>query len=361
MFNKFVLSIKEFLNRNQIIEDELLRYAYSTDASLYRMVPKLVLIIRSESEVINVIKAADQYNIKLTFRAAGTSLSGQAVTDQVLVMLANDSWQRYSISDTGREITLEPGIIGADANKYLKAYKKQIGPDPGSINAAKIGGIIANNSSGMCCGTAKNSYATLKSMRAVLSDGSIFDSSDEGLIEKFKIDHQSLLAEIESIRQKIINDEEISAFIRKKFSIKNTSGYSLNAFLDYKDPVKILERLMIGSEGTLGFVSSVTLNTIENYTHKALNLIYGKLEDLVKLTVAISSLEISSVELLDYFSLQSVAGDAEIKKFLILSFSAAPDKICCIAQRLWVSVKSFLFCREFRISSQLRVCWDIFL
>jgi D-lactate dehydrogenase len=317
MFNKFVLSIKEFLNRNQIIEDELLRYAYSTDASLYRMVPKLVLIIRSESEAINVIKAADQYDIKLTFRAAGTSLSGQAVTDQVLVMLANDSWQRYSISDTGREITLEPGIIGADANKYLKAYKKQIGPDPGSINAAKIGGIIANNSSGMCCGTAKNSYATLKNMRAVLSDGSIFDSSDESLIEKFKIDHQPLLAEIESIREKILNDDEVSAFIRKKFSIKNTSGYSLNAFLDFEDPVKILERLMIGSEGTLGFVSNVTLNTIENYTYKALNLIYGRLEDLVKLTVAISSLELSSVELLDYFSLQSVAGDPEIQKFLI--------------------------------------------
>ena len=317
MFNKFVLSIREFLSRNQIIEDELLRYAYSTDASLYRMVPKLVLIIHSESEAINVIKTADQYDIKLTFRAAGTSLSGQAVTDQVLVILANDSWQKYSISDSGREITLEPGIIGADANKYLKAYKKQIGPDPGSINAAKIGGIIANNSSGMCCGTAKNSYATLKNMRAVLSDGSIFDSSNESLVEKFKIDHQPLLAEIESIRQKIINDEEISAFIRKKFSIKNTSGYSLNAFLDYKDPVKILERLMIGSEGTLGFVSNVTLNTIENYTYKALNLIYGKLEELVKLTVAISGLELSSVELLDYFSLQSVADDPEIQKFLI--------------------------------------------
>lgn len=317
MFTIFLNSVKTFLPLNQVVEDELLRYAYSTDASLYRMVPKLVLIVHLEEEVINIIQLASQYDVKLTFRAAGTSLSGQAVTNQVLVMLANDSWQKYSISDGGKEITLEPGIIGADANRYLKAYKKQIGPDPGSINAAKIGGIIANNSSGMCCGTAKNSYATLKNMRAVLSDGSIFDSSEESLVEKFKIDHQPLLAEIESIRQKIINDEEISTFIRKKFSIKNTSGYSLNAFLDFKDPVKILERLMIGSEGTLGFVSNVTLNTIENYTHKALNFIYGKLEDLVKLTVDISSLDLSSVELLDYFSLHSVADDAEIQKFLI--------------------------------------------
>ena len=317
MFKLFLDAIKRSIPQDQVIEDELLRYAYATDASLYRMLPQLVIVTKRESEVVEIIKAANDFDVKLTFRAAGTSLSGQAVTDQVLVMLAKDSWLDYAVESNGEIITLEPGIIGADANNYLKAYKRKIGPDPGSINAAKIGGIVANNSSGMCCGTTKNAYATLKSMRAIFADGTILDSGNEQLLTSFKADKQSLLDGIAQIRKKIMSDEEIVAFIRKKFSIKNTSGYSLNAFLDFDDPVNILERLMVGSEGTLGFISKVSLNTVPNYDFKELNLIYGKLDDLVKLTVQIADFDVSSVELLDSYSLQSVSGDPEIKKFLI--------------------------------------------
>lgn len=317
MFNLFLSKIQTQLSSTQIIEDELLRYAYGTDASLYRMVPKVVLLVKNESEVLAIINTAKHYNIKLTFRAAGTSLSGQAVTDQVLVVLSNDSWRNYQINNNGNEIQLEPGIIGADANRYLKAYKTQIGPDPGSINTAKIGGIIANNSSGMCCGTAKNSYSTIKNMRTILADGTIFDSSNSEEISKFKMNNQVLITEINSLRKRITTDNELSKFIKKKFSIKNTSGYSLNAFLDFEDPIKILERLMIGSEGTLGFVSNVTLHTVPNHEYKALNLIYGKLDELIKLTVNISNFNVSSVELLDYLSLQSVKHDKDLQQYLI--------------------------------------------
>jgi len=317
VFKNFFSEIKSYLPAEQLIEDELLRYAYATDASLYRMIPKLVVITKTESEVQHVIKAANDFDVKLTFRAAGTSLSGQAVTDQVLVMLAKDGWLKHAVSSDGDVIDLEPGIIGADANNYLKSFKRKIGPDPGSIHAAKIGGIIANNSSGMCCGTTKNAYATLKSMRAIFSDGSVLDSGDKKLTESFKAKNQSLLDGIEGIRQKIVQDSELSAFIRKKFSIKNTSGYSLNAFLDFSDPIKILERLMVGSEGTLGFVSNVSLLTVPDHDFKSLNLIFGKLSDLVNLTVKISGFDVSSVELLDYYSLKSVSDDPDIKKYLI--------------------------------------------
>ncbi len=155
MIDNFKLAVTNHLAPSQIVENELLRYAYSTDASPYRMVPKLVLIVKTKAEVIEIIKLANQHDIKLTFRAAGTSLSGQAVTDQVLVMLASNSWLDYEVLDDGKKIKLQPSIIGAEANKYLKIHGTKIGPDPGSINTAKIGGIIANNSSGMCCGTAK--------------------------------------------------------------------------------------------------------------------------------------------------------------------------------------------------------------
>lgn len=317
MLQEFKSKINSFLNSTQIIENELLRYAYSTDASLYRMVPKLVLFVKNEQEVVELIRVANQYDIKLTFRAAGTSLSGQAVTDEVLVVLASDSWLDYEISDNGNRIKLQPSIIGAEANKYLKIYDRKIGPDPGSINTAKIGGIIANNSSGMCCGTAKNSYATLESMRVVFADGSILDTSDQTSIINFKNVNKEFIDSILEIKQQIINNPELVDFITKKFAIKNTSGYSLNAFLDFKDPIKIIERLIIGSEGTLGFVSNVTLNTVPEYKHKALNLIYGDLEDLIKLTTKLEPFSPSSVELLDYLSLKSVSNVAELKPFLI--------------------------------------------
>ena len=174
----FKSQIKKVLEPTQIVENELLRYAYSTDASPYRMIPKLVLIVKTRSEIVEIIKLANCYDIKLTFRAAGTSLSGQAVTDEVLVMLAANSWLDYEVMYEGQRIKLEPSIIGAEANKYLKIHGRKIGPDPGSINTAKIGGIIANNSSGMCCGTAKNSYTTLSSIEVIFADGSKLDTSN---------------------------------------------------------------------------------------------------------------------------------------------------------------------------------------
>jgi D-lactate dehydrogenase len=305
------------LPSSRIIHDELLRYAYATDASLYRMLPWLVLLVETEAEVIQIVQIASQNKIQLTFRAAGTSLSGQAVTDQVLVVLSSSSWQKYQISPDGSSIKLEAGIIGAQANRWLAKFKRQIGPDPGSIEAAKIGGIIANNSSGMCCGTTKNSYATLENLRAVFSDGSLFDSSNPDEVTQFKQTHAELITKISQIRDQIRADAALSQFIRKKFAIKNTSGYSLNAFIDYDDPIKIIERLLIGSEGTLAFISEVTLQTIPIEEHRALNLIYGKLTDLINLTVQISGYDISSIELLDSLSLQSVSHIQELQPYLI--------------------------------------------
>ncbi|WP_395167232.1 FAD-binding and (Fe-S)-binding domain-containing protein [Francisella salimarina] len=317
MLNEFRSQLSKFLKDKQIIENELLRYAYSTDASLYRMVPKLVIFVKTEVEVVEIIKLANQYNVKLTFRAAGTSLSGQAVTDEVLVVLSSDAWLNYQVVDNGNKIKLEPSIIGENANKYLKIYNRKIGPDPGSINSAKVGGIIANNASGMCCGTAKNSYATLDSMRVVFADGQVLDTSDSASITSFKENNENFINSILAIHCQIKSDEDLVAFLKKKFSIKNTSGYSLNAFLDFDDPIKIIERLIIGSEGTLGFVSNVTLNTVADHKFKALNLIYGSLDELVRLTTELEPYTPSSVELLDYLSLKSVADVVELQPFLI--------------------------------------------
>ena len=176
--DNFKKQLALYIDAKRIIDDPMLCYAYGTDASLYRITPKLVVQVENEQEVLELIKLANQFKVNITFRAAGTSLSGQALSEQVLVVLANSSWQNYTISDNGRQIKLQPGIIGAHANLYLKPYKTKIGPDPASINACKIGGIAANNSSGMCCGISKNSYNTLAGIKLILANGAVLDTLD---------------------------------------------------------------------------------------------------------------------------------------------------------------------------------------
>src|SRR5574342_804627 len=187
----------------------------------------------------------------LTFRAAGTSLSGQSVTDAVLVLLAG-AWRGWEVLDGGERLVLEPGVIGGEANAVLAPYGRKIAPDPASINAAMVGGILANNSAGMCCGTAQNSYRTAQAMKLVLADGTFLDTGDAASRRLFAETHREVCQGLLAIRGEIAGDEALARRIREKFRIKNTTGYSLNACLDFQDPVDILMHLMVGSEGTLG-------------------------------------------------------------------------------------------------------------
>ncbi|MGB7996659.1 MAG: FAD-binding oxidoreductase, partial [Photobacterium halotolerans] len=171
-YPQLIQQLGTLLNAEQIITDEAKRLAYGTDASFYRLIPKIVLRLHNQNEVIEVIRACAELSIPYTYRAAGTSLSGQAVSDSVLITLS-DQWRGHLIEDKGLKITLQPGVIGADANRYLAPYGRKIGPDPASINTCKIGGIAANNASGMCCGTAQNSYRTVDGMTVVLTDGTV--------------------------------------------------------------------------------------------------------------------------------------------------------------------------------------------
>ena len=176
-YSKFYEDLRHVIPESRLIIDPLRTLAYGTDASFYRLLPKIVIKAHTESEVTKIVKAADRHEIAITFRAAGTSLCGQAITDSVLV-IAGSNWKNYKILDNGNRIRLQPGIIGGLANGYLIPYGRKIGPDPASINAAMIGGIAANNASGMCCGTSQNSYRTVSSMRLILHDGTLLDTAD---------------------------------------------------------------------------------------------------------------------------------------------------------------------------------------
>jgi D-lactate dehydrogenase len=301
---------------SRIILDPLRTLAYGTDASFYRLIPKLVIKAKTESEVALILKSAARLAIAVTFRAAGTSLSGQAVTDSVLV-IAGDSWKNYEILDGGQKIRLHPGIIGGQANAYLAPLGRKIGPDPASINAAMIGGIAANNASGMCCGTAQNSYNTLAALRLILQDGTLLDTADAQSRRRFEQTHAGLLKQVAELGRKVRANDELAAKIRHKFKIKNTTGYSLNALVDFEDPFDIIAHLMIGSEGTLGFISEITYHTVIEHPYKASALIvFGGIRDACTAATILKGQPVAAVELMDRTALRSVENKAGMPDYL---------------------------------------------
>jgi D-lactate dehydrogenase len=304
------------IDKKRIYHDPLYTLAYGTDASFYRLIPKIVIWAKDETEVSIIVKECSQLNIPVTFRAAGTSLSGQSITDSVLV-IAGSQWRKYQINANGSEITLQPGLTGGRVNLLLSPYGRKIGPDPASINAAMIGGIAANNASGMCCGTAQNSYKTVAGMRIIFADGTILDTRNPESKKDFAESHHELLTEIENLAHSASGNTYLSEKIRKKYKLKNTTGYSLNALIDFKDSFDIIEHLMIGSEGTLGFISEINYKTVVEQPFKASSLmIFPDIKNACNAVMLLKKQPVSAVELIDRAGLRSVENEKGIPSFL---------------------------------------------
>ncbi|PYB85923.1 FAD-binding and (Fe-S)-binding domain-containing protein [Pseudomonas fulva] len=302
----FLRDAERLIPAERRFDDPTSTLAFGTDASFYRLIPKLVVRVESEDEVVGLIKLAQRERVPITFRAAGTSLSGQAISDSVLIVLG-DNWNGREVRGQGEQIRLQPGVIGAQANAWLAPFGRKIGPDPASINACKIGGIVANNASGMCCGTAQNTYHTLAGLRLVLADGTCLDSEDPASVAAFQNSHAPLLDALARLGRETRANTALAERIRHKYRLKNTTGLSLNALVDFDQPLDILQHLLVGSEGTLGFISAVTYNTVPDHPHKASALlVFPSVESCCRAVPILKRQPVSAVELLDRRSLRSV-------------------------------------------------------
>lgn len=277
----------------------------ATDASFYRYVPEAIIKPETEQDIQSLFLWCKTFNKYITFRAAGTSLSGQALTDGVLVDL-NNGFKKFEINKNLDFVTAECGAIAGKINDKLKKFGKKIGPDPASINSCTIGGILANNSSGMSSGIERNPYHTIDSLRFILPSGLVIDSSkqDSSYLKKFE---QNLFNGLLDLRKKILSNDELKNKIINKYKIKTTIGYSLNSFIDFDDPLDILEHLMIGSEGTLGFISKATLKLFDDYPVKLTGLlIFPTAREALIQVELIKETGTEALEFMDYFSLLSV-------------------------------------------------------
>ena len=244
------------------------RLAWGTDAGFYRYVPEEVLHPATEKQVQQIIARAHHEHKSITFRAAGTSLSGQACGPSLL-MVTGKKWEQYEVLDDGKRIRLQPGIIGSRVNAILKPYGRRFTPDPASLNSAMVGGIVNNNASGMVCGTHANSYRMLDSVRIILADGTVLDTGDERSKASFRVSHPQFVRRIEDLRDRTLANKKLAELIRTKYAIKNVTGLTILPFVEYQNPFDIIAHLIVGSEGTLAFLSSIVMKTGEDYGHTA--------------------------------------------------------------------------------------------
>ena len=305
-YSAYLKEVEKFIPKDRIYTDELRRLAWGTDAGFYRLIPQIVIRSKNEEEVARLLTLADRYALPVTFRAAGTSLSGQSISDSILIV-AGKNWEHYTLSDDHSQITLQPGIIGARVNEILKPYGRKFAPDPASVKSAMVGGIVMNNASGMNCGTHANSDKELISAKIVLADGTRLDTGDAASRQAFEQSHAPFLKRIAELRDDIRADQALSNRIRKKYAIKNVTGLNLLPFVAYDDPFDIIAHLMVGSEGTLAFLSEVTMKTEHDYPCSASAMLYfNDMKEACHAVVAMKQGPVFSAEMLDKKSLASV-------------------------------------------------------
>jgi D-lactate dehydrogenase len=299
-----VADLERVVGAQQVLShiSDLVRYA--TDASPYRMVPQAVVVARHSDDVAAVMRYARTTGRSVVFRAGGTSLSGQSQTDELLVDVRKH-WSGFEVLDEGRSVRVRPGTTVGQVNAALKPLGRVLGPDPASSSVACIGGVVSNNASGMAAGTTHNSYKTVSAMTFVLADGTVIDSAAPDAEQKFATAAPELAAGLMRLREQILADSALRDRLTRKYSIKNTNGYRMIAFLDGDSPLQIFRRLLVGSEGTLGFIAEVVFDTVPlGAVHCTGLLMFPTLEAAAAAVPAFVDAGARAVELMDASTLR---------------------------------------------------------
>lgn len=267
--NKNLLKDLSVALKGELLFDELSKAIYATDASVYRKLPTAVAYPKNEEDLKKLLAFANQNNIGLIPRTAGTSLAGQCVGEGIVVDVSRHFTKIVSLDKDKKQVTVQPGVVRDELNQYLKPFGLFFGPNTSTSNRCMIGGMVGNNSSG----TTSIQYGVTRdkvlAMRCILSDGNdaFFSSiSKKEFEEKKKGD--SLEAKIFTKLFEELSNPEIQNNIKAEFpkpSIhRRNTGYAVdellknNIFGDDKTEFNLC-KLLSGSEGTLAFTTEVTL------------------------------------------------------------------------------------------------------
>ncbi len=328
---KLAHALEQFVPAERVHVDELTIAVYSRAADFYEYRPQAVVKARSEDEVRGILQVANEHEVPVTFRAAGTSLSGQVLGTGIICDVSG-GFQGIESRENGKLVWFQPGPVLLNVDKVLAPFGSRIGPDPASSAAARMGGVIANNASGMTAGVKFNSYHTLHSMRVVLVDGSAYDSAVDDAHARFEREQKALADGLLDMRREILADDELVKKIQKKFSIKCVTGYGINSFLDFERPLDIFVHLMVGSEGTLGFASEVVLETLPVDPARSTSMLL--FEDLSSCAAAVPVIEdmgAQALEIINDAALAAYHSTPGLPDFVY----TRPDGACALLIDFW--------------------------
>lgn len=287
------------------------RVIAAIDASHYLLTPTAVVTPSDAAQVAALFAYATGAGETVTFRAGGTSLSGQASTSAILVD-TRKHFRSIEVLEQGAAVRVGPGATVRQVNARLLRHGRKLGPDPASEVACTVGGVVANNSSGMACGTTQNTYRTLRSAVIVLPSGTIVDTAALDADDRLRAAEPALSGALTDLRRRLLAAPSLAAEVARQFSIKNTMGYGLNALMDFDSPVQMLAHLMVGSEGTLGFIAEATFDTVPLHRKAATTLLmFDTLRAATDALVGIIATNPATVELMDAASLRAARIDPE--------------------------------------------------
>jgi len=253
----------------ELLFDDLHKSIYATDASVYRKTPTAVAFPKTIDDIKILIDFSNQNNITLVPRTAGTSLAGQCVSDGIIVDVSKYFTSILAFDEENKTITVEPGIIRDDLNRFLEPYGLFFGPNTSTSNRCMIGGMVGNNSSGSTSiqyGVTRDKVVCIE---ALLSDGSeatFSEVSSQEFRKKTTQDdlegkiYKSIFFELSSKE----TQEEIKKEFPKSTIHRRNTGYAIDEFLDSdlfggKNPTINVAKFLSGSEGTLAFSTAITI------------------------------------------------------------------------------------------------------
>ncbi len=321
-------SLAAIVGQDRVLDRPVDLIAFASDASFYRLIPKAVAFAGSVEDIRGLFRLSHEQKIPMTFRASGTSLSGQSVSDGILVEVARN-WRGIKVLDGGARVWVQPGVIGAQVNQVLRPFRAKMGPDPASLSACTVGGILSNNSSGMCCGVTQNAYHTLESLTFVLPSGTVVNTADLDADAQFQAAEPALAKGLLRLKAELEANLPLAGRIRAKYQMKNTCGYSLNAFLDFQRPVDIFRNLLVGSEGTLAFIAEAILKTVPDLPVKVTGfLLFPDLHAACAAIVPLRDAGAAALELLDRAALRSVENQPGIPAIIKTLPEGAAALLC---------------------------------
>jgi D-lactate dehydrogenase len=291
-------ALTKLIGADQVLDRAIDLVRYASDASPYRLIPQVVVAPRTIDDIVALLNYCRENGRHATFRAGGTSLCGQSQSDDILIDVRRH-WNGMSLEDGGLALRTRPGVILGHASAYLRRHGRRLGPDPASIDAATIGGVIANNAGGMRCTIERDAYHTVRSMTLVLASGTVIDTAQPDAEATFMRAEPGLAQGLLKLRAELLADRALAERVRHKFTIRNTTGYRLDALLDADTPLDIFRRLVVGSEGTLAFIAEVVINTLPTPGATCVTWIpLPSIDEAIALVPGLVSLGAEAVELM---------------------------------------------------------------